>query len=206
MRYRTLNCAYWRSHLQGYEAEYFRLPSGNSGEWAATRVAEFSDDTLSSTKAGTSQAERDRCSLCRWRGRSHRCSRGNRRHGSPVVHQILQFLTGLEKWDLLGWNLDALSRLGIAPHPGLALASAKTAKAADFDLIAGAQRAHHAVKDRLHNHFAVFPRKFSQTRDFVNQIGFGHNIPFYRCCGLQVKAVYSANAIEKAGVAPGHPS
>ena len=91
------------------------------------------------------------------------------------IYQVFQFFAGLEEWNFLGGDFDTVARLWIAANTWLALPGAKAAKAADFDLVAGAERAYHAVKDRLHDHFAIFPRKFRQTRDFIDQIGLGHN-------------------------------
>jgi CubicO group peptidase (beta-lactamase class C family) len=116
------------------------------------------------------------CRLCRWRHRSRWWSRSCGRRGGHV-DQILQFLAGLEERDLLGRHFHALTGLRVAADARLALAGAEAAKAANLDLVAGAQGAHHAVKDRFHDHFAVFPRKLRQTRDFVDQICFGHNAP-----------------------------
>src|SRR5258708_19967521 len=122
--------------------------------------------------------------------RSRRGWRGARRRGRPgsitLIDQILQFLTRLEEWDLLSRHLDALAGLGIPAHARFALTRAEAAKAADLNLVARAQRAHHAVKDGFHNHFAVFARKLRQTRDFVNQIGFGHNPSFASCFSLNL--------------------
>src|SRR5579871_284649 len=107
-----------------------------------------------------------------------------RRRRSRVVDQVLQLFAGLEKGNLLGGDVHALTGLRIAPHARLALPRPETAKAADLNLVASAQRAHHAVKDRFHDHFTIFPRKFCQTRHFVNQIGFGHIAPL---CAQQLE-------------------
>src|SRR5208282_2574043 len=90
-----------------------------------------------------------------WRGRYWRRGRSNfwRR---AVIHQVFQFLAGLEERNLLRRNFDAVPRFRIPAHARLALARAEAAKTTDFDLVAHAQRAHHAVKDRIQNYFAVF--------------------------------------------------
>src|SRR5580765_5712590 len=102
--------------------------------------------------------------LSRWRNRSRwrrrRCSCGRR----GLIDQILQLLAGLEERNLLRGHVHAITGLRITPDTRLALTRSETPKAADFNLVAGAQRAHHAVKNRLHDYFAVFPRKFCQTR------------------------------------------
>ncbi len=102
----------------------------------------------------------------RWRGRCRR--------RTLAIHQVFQFLAGFEEWDLLGRNLNSLSGLGVAAHAGLALAGAKAAKSADFDLVARAQRAHDAVEDGFNNHFAVFAGQFRETGDLIDQIRFCH--------------------------------
>src|SRR5258707_11095223 len=119
------------------------------------------------------------CSLRSWRNRRG-ARRGSWRYcGSiPLVDQILQFLAGLEEWNLFSRYLDALAGLGVPAHARFALAGAETAKAADLDLVSRAQRAHHAVKNGFHNYFAVFACKFRQTRDFIDQIGFCHKNSF----------------------------
>src|ERR1700721_1007097 len=90
----------------------------------------------------------------RWRRWSCRC------RAVAFVDQILQFLAGLEEWNFLRGHFHALTGLRVAADPGFTLSGAETAKAADLDLVAGAQRAHHAVKDGLHDHFTIFARKF----------------------------------------------
>jgi len=73
-----------------------------------------------------------------------------------VIDQILQFLAGLEEWDFLGGDFHAFTSFWITPDARFALPSPEAAEAANLDLVAHAQRAHDAVKDRLYNHFAVF--------------------------------------------------
>src|ERR1700758_431107 len=91
-----------------------------------------------------------------------------------VIYQVLQLLAGLEERNLFGGNFHPVPGLGIASHARLALARAEGSKTADLDLVTHPQRAHDAVKDRLYNHFAVFPCEFRQTRDLINQIRFCH--------------------------------
>jgi hypothetical protein len=104
----------------------------------------------------------------RWRRYGGSCRR------RTVIHQVLQFLTGLKKWDLLGRNFDAITCFRIPPHPRFALSCAKAAKSAYFDFVTHPQRAHYAVKDRIHNHFAVFTGKFRQPGNFFNQVSLRH--------------------------------
>src|ERR1035438_1619834 len=72
-----------------------------------------------------------------------------------TVDHILQLLARLEEGDLLSGDLDTIAGLGIASDAGLALPGAEAAKAADLNLVACAQGAHHALKDGLYNNFAV---------------------------------------------------
>src|SRR3954453_23804510 len=92
-----------------------------------------------------------------------------------LIYQILQLFTGLEEWDLLGRDFNAGAGLGIAAHARLPLTGAEASKAADLDLVAGAQRAHHAVEDGFHHHFAVFTGEFCHARYFFDQVSFCHD-------------------------------
>ncbi len=56
------------------------------------------------------------------------------------VHQVLQFLAGLEIGNALGWHFHARAGLRIASHARLALPGAETAESADLDLVSPAQR------------------------------------------------------------------
>src|SRR5437868_832816 len=100
---------------------------------------------------------------------------------------MLQLFARLKERDLFGGNFDALSRLGVASYPRTPLASTEAAKAADLNLVAGAQRAHHAVKNGFHDHFTILAGKFRQTRNFVDQIGFGHDAPLTQVLDLKLK-------------------
>src|SRR5450631_2624165 len=106
-----------------------------------------------------------------WHGRHHG---GNNFHSFTVVHQIFQFLTGLEERDLLCRNFHPFARLRVPAHTRLALAGAEAAKTSYFDLVAHSQRAHDAVKDRVHNHFAVFAGEFRQPGNFFDQVSLRH--------------------------------
>src|SRR5664279_2078307 len=64
-----------------------------------------------------------------------------------TIHHVLQLLAGLEEGDFLGGNLDPVAGLGIASDARFALPGTKAAKTANLDLVTGAQRAHHALKD-----------------------------------------------------------
>ena len=114
-------------------------------------------------------------STARWAARTRwRCWGSFRCRAA--VHQVFQFFARLEEWDLLCRNFHPFSRLRVSPHARLALASAEAAKPADFDLVAHPQRAHHAVKDRIHNHFAVFAGEFRQPGNFFDQVSLRHKL------------------------------
>src|SRR5580698_2888725 len=91
-----------------------------------------------------------------------------------VVDQILQFFAWLEERDLLCRNFDPVAGLWVPSHARLALARAEAAKSSDFDFVAHSQRAHHAVKDRINNHFAVFAGEFRKPGNFFDQVSLCH--------------------------------
>ena len=90
------------------------------------------------------------------------------------VDHVFQFLAGLKEGNLLGRNFYAVAGLGVAADARLALPGAEAAEATNLDLVAGAQRAHHALKDCFDNDFAVLAGQFRQAGDFVDQICLGH--------------------------------
>ena len=102
----------------------------------------------------------------RWSGRRRRMVTG--------VHQVFQFLAGLEEWNFLSGNFHPVARLWIAAHTGLALAGAKAAKATNLDLVAYPKRAHDAVEDGLDDDFTILARQLGQAGDFIDQISFCH--------------------------------
>src|SRR6266481_5833736 len=110
-----------------------------------------------------------------WR-RGWRCCRS-----CTVVNQIFQFLAGLEEWNLLCRSFHPVACFRIPAHARLALAREEAAKPTYFDLVAYPQRAHHAIKDRVHNHFAVFAGEFRQPGNFFDQVSFRHKpwLPVY---------------------------
>ena len=103
-----------------------------------------------------------------------------------AVDHVLQLLAGLEERNLLGGNFDAVAGLGVASHARLALPGAEAAEAADLNLVARAQRAHHALKDCFDNDFAVLAGQFRQAGHFVDQICLGH------CCSPLARPVQPA--------------
>src|SRR5258708_29639722 len=66
--------------------------------------------------------------------------RGWRGGGGLRVHQVLQFLAGLEIRDAFSRHFDARPRFWIASHARLPLSGSKTAEAANLDLVPGTQR------------------------------------------------------------------
>ena len=95
-----------------------------------------------------------------------------------VVDDVLEFLAGFEIRNFLRRNFHAGACLGIAADTRLALPCAKAAKAANFDLIAGAQRAHDAVENSFYDDFAVFASELCESRHFFYQINFGPVSPY----------------------------
>jgi len=110
-----------------------------------------------------------RCGGYSWSGRL--CA-------STGIHQVFEFFAGLEEWNLFGWDFDAVSRLRIATDPGIALAGAEAAKAANLNLVADTKRSDDAVEDCLDNYFTILACKLRQPGDFVDQISFRHNVPY----------------------------
>src|SRR5919204_688494 len=90
------------------------------------------------------------------------------------VYEVFEFLAGLEEGNFLSGNVHAVTGFGIATHAGFALPRAKAAKAANFDLVTGAQRLHDAVKDGLHDHLAVLAGELDEPGNFFDQVSFGH--------------------------------
>src|SRR5579859_6204893 len=80
-----------------------------------------------------------------------------------VIDHILKFFAGFEIGDLLGRHFHARAGFGIAAYARLALPRAKTAKAADLNLVARPQGADNAVKNRFHDDFTVFARQLRQA-------------------------------------------
>ncbi len=90
------------------------------------------------------------------------------------VHQVFQFLAGLEEWNFLSGDFHPVTCLRIAADTGLALPRAKAAKATNLDLVAYPKRAHDAVEDGLDDDFTILARQLRQAGDFIDQISFCH--------------------------------
>src|SRR5581483_2252000 len=91
-----------------------------------------------------------------------------------AVDHVLQLFAGLEEGNFFGGNFYPVTGLWIASHARFTLASAKASEAANLDFIAGAQGAHHALKNRFNDNFAVFPGEFCQPGNFVDQVRLRH--------------------------------
>jgi hypothetical protein len=98
------------------------------------------------------------------------------------IHQILQFLAGLEERDLFRGDFDFIARLRITSNAGFALARTEAPETADFDFVPYAQRANDTVEDGLHDHFAIFACYFGETGNIFDQISLGHGefAPLFR--------------------------
>src|ERR671937_533534 len=71
------------------------------------------------------------------------------------VHQVFQFLAGLEERNFFRRYFNPISSFGISSYARFALPGAETAEPADFDFVAYAQRTHNTVEDGLDNDLAV---------------------------------------------------
>ena len=104
------------------------------------------------------------CAVAAWR-----CLGGGR------IHEVAQFLAGLEIWHPFRRYLHFGTGLGISTRSRFALADAEAAEAADLDLVAGLQGADDRFEDGLNNHFAVAAGQVPELRYFFNQVCFRHD-------------------------------
>src|SRR5205085_7022371 len=95
------------------------------------------DCALKQTAERCARRQTDQKTLLR-RSAAHRgsCAGG--------VHQVFQFLAGLEKGDFFRWDLDLVACLGIAADARLALPRAEAAEAANFDFVDAIERQRNA--------------------------------------------------------------
>jgi len=97
-----------------------------------------------------------------------------RRNTSRGVHEIFQFLAGLKEGDFLRRHFHLGPGLGIPADPPPPLARAKTAEAANFDLVALLEGFNNALENRLDDRLGLLPgssvtRRTSSMRSaFVN--------------------------------------
>jgi len=68
---------------------------------------------------------------------------------------LLEFLAWLEVRDTFGWYIHRFASLGIATATWASLASAKAAKAAQFDFFTFVKRADYGVENGFDYHFSI---------------------------------------------------
>ncbi len=76
------------------------------------------------------------------------------------------------------WNLNDVARFGISSYPGCPGHDLKRPKPSNFDVLAILQCRHNRVEETLHDSRRI---RFRQPRglcDLIDDIGFGHRIPF----------------------------
>src|SRR5512134_140016 len=92
-----------------------------------------------------------------------------------LVQELLQFLAGLEKWNLLGRNRYGRASLGVPPFLHPASPQPKTAEPTDLRLIAVLQGVTHTIEDRIDDNLCL---PFRQCRDLfgypLDDLGFCH--------------------------------
>src|SRR5208283_4036035 len=87
------------------------------------------------------------------------------------IHEILQFLAGLEKGNFLWRDVYLGAGLGIAPHAAATVARTKAAKAANLDLVALLQGLNNVIENGLHDGLGVRAFELGNALDFRNQVG-----------------------------------
>src|SRR5215472_4684010 len=88
------------------------------------------------------------------------------------VHEILQFLAGLEKRNLFGRHFDLLARLRIPSDAPAPLPCPKTSEASNLDFVALLQRVDDALENGLDNRLRLFAGKLGDAKHFLDQVGF----------------------------------
>jgi len=88
----------------------------------------------------------------------------------PVIHKILQFLTGLEEGNTFGRHLDLGTGLWVAPGSSAALARAKAPETADFDLFTTLESLNDVSEDRFDDDLRLFARQFGDANNFFDQV------------------------------------
>src|SRR5271166_3793214 len=97
----------------------------------------------------------------------------SRCRGLRAIHEVLQFLAGLEEGDLLRRNFHFFSGLRITSYAAAALASSEAAEAADLDLVALLKSIDDAFKDGFDDGLGFFARKFGDAEHFLDQVSLG---------------------------------
>ena len=72
------------------------------------------------------------------------------RPGVLVVDEFFQFFAGFEVWNSFGGDAHGIARLRISTAPRATLAHAKTAEAAQLNLLALIERLNDAFKNDFH--------------------------------------------------------
>ena len=85
-----------------------------------------------------------------------------------------QFLAGFEEGNLLRWHVDSGSRFWIACNARSSLARVETSESANFNLVAGSQRADDAVKYGANNDVGFLHGQLNGLANPFGQIRSGH--------------------------------
>src|ERR1017187_637254 len=96
----------------------------------------------------------------------------SRRSTIRRIHEILQFLAGLEEGNFLWRHFHLGPGLGIPPHPPAPLAGAKAAEAANFDLVARLQGLDDALENGLDDGLRLLPGELGYAQNLFNEVGF----------------------------------
>src|SRR5580693_3380094 len=95
-----------------------------------------------------------------------------------MVHEVLEFFTGLKERDFLWRDFHFRPRLGITAGAAPAFARAKAAEAADLDLIVGLESRNNALENRLDDRFGFFSRQFGDAGDLFHEVSLRHRMIF----------------------------
>ena len=99
-----------------------------------------------------------------WFGHSHR-----------RIDSIPQFFAGFKVRGVFSGNSDLLARFGITSCPGSPIIQRETAKAADFDALAGLQRLADRLNKLSDRHLGVLSGQLRETgRQCFDKFGTGH--------------------------------
>ena|ERR1700744_83854 len=90
------------------------------------------------------------------------------------VHQVAQFLAGLEIWDAFGWNFNLGAGLGVTADSWLALPDSKAAEPSYLYLVACLECVDDGIENGVNDHFSITPRQVAELGHFLHQVCFGH--------------------------------
>src|SRR5207237_1612971 len=102
------------------------------------------------------------------------CRDGDRLGLAGAIHPIAQLLAGAEQDAALGLDRDHLSGLGVAAVVPLVVLHVESAKAADLDVVALAERLLHRVEDRLDGQLSLLLRELSLGHEDGDQVALQH--------------------------------